>query len=325
MIKFKNRNARYDFHSKCNTKKEEGMKYSEYLGEWLEKSVKPNVKDRTYKRYDSILIGHLYPKLGNLEMDQLTTDLIQNFIWELSQNYAANTVKGIVTVMKSSLVKAESLGIASVRIDRLELPKHHEKLVESFTASEQRKIEQYMTKSGKDKYIGILLCLYTGLRIGELLALEWRDIDFSKGVITVNKSCHDAWENGIYIKMIEPPKTNSSLRVIPLPKQLLPMLKAAKNESKSAFVVSGKDGKTVSVRSYQMTFDLLLKKLGLPHRGFHALRHTFATRALECGMDARTLAELMGHTNPTITLKRYAHSMMEHKQAMMNRLGKNFL
>ena len=309
----------------CNTKKEDGMKYSEFLGEWLEKSVKPNVKDRTYKRYAAILFQHLCPKLGNLEMTELTTDLIQGFIWELSQSYAANTVKGIITVMKSSLVKAESLGITTVRVDHLELPKNHEKLVESFSVSEQRKMERYMMASGKEKFIGIFLCLYTGLRVGELLALEWRDLDFAKGILTVQKSCHDKWEEGAYKKVIESPKTDSSLRVIPLPKQLLPMLKAAKKESQSSFVISGKGGKVVSVRSYQMTFDLLLQKLGLPHRGFHALRHTFATRALECGMDARTLAELMGHTNPTITLKRYAHSMIEHKQAMMNRLGKNFL
>lgn len=315
----------YFFYSTCNTKKENGMKYSEYLGEWLEKSVKPNVKDRTYRRYDSILFQHLCPKLGNVEMADLTTDHIQSFIWELSKSYAANTVKGIFTVVKSSLVKAESLGITSVRVDRLELPKHREKFVESFSVSEQRKMEQFIMASGKEKFIGILLSLYTGLRIGELLALEWRDLDLAKGVLTVQKSCHDTWVNGVYQKMIETPKTNASVRIIPLPKQLLPMLKSAQKESQSSFVVSGKGGKAVSVRSYQMTFDLLLRKLGLPHRGFHALRHTFATRALECGMDVRTLAELMGHTNPTITLKRYAHSMMEHKQAMMNRLGKNFL
>lgn len=84
------------------------------------------------------------------------------------------------------------------------------------------------------------------------------------------------------------------------------------------------EGKTdcgAEVRSYQNTFKLLLKRLKIPHKGFHAIRHTFATRALECGMDVKTLAEILGHKNPTITLKRYAHSMMEHKKEMMNRLG----
>ena len=109
--------------------------------------------------------------------------------------------------------------------------------------------------------------------------------------------------------------------MIPLPKQLLPILKALKKRSDSPFVVSA-NGKPVSVRSYQRSFELLLKKSDIPHKGFHSLRHTFATRAIECGMDVKTLSEILGHKNPTVTLNRYAHSLMEHKQAMMNRLGK---
>ena len=82
------------------------------------------------------------------------------------------------------------------------------------------------------------------------------------------------------------------------------------------------NGKPVSVRSYQRSFELLLKRLNIPHKGFHSLWHTFATRALECGMDVKTLSEILGHKNPTVTLNRYAHSLMEHKAEMMNRLGK---
>ena len=99
------------------------------------------------------------------------------------------------------------------------------------------------------------------------------------------------------------------------------MMKALKKRSVSPFVVSA-SGNPVSVRSYQRSFELLLKKLKIPHRGFHSLRHTFATRALECGMDVKTLSEILGHKNPTVTLNRYAHSLMEHKADMMNRLGK---
>ena len=81
-------------------------------------------------------------------------------------------------------------------------------------------------------------------------------------------------------------------------------------------------GNAVSIRSYQRSFELLLKRQNIVHCGFHSLRHTFATRALECGMDVKTLSEILGHKNPTVTLNRYAHSLLEHKAAMMNRLGK---
>ena len=170
--------------------------------------------------------------------------------------------------------------------------------------------------------IGVLLCLYTGLRLGELIALEWTDVDLSKAELHVNKTCfYGKNKNGGYRRYINEPKTLSSVRVIPFPKQLLPILREAKKRSQSPYVVA--DGEEpVSVRSYQRSFELLQKKLKIPRRGFHSLRHTFATRALECGMDVKTLSEILGHKNPTITLNRYVHSLMEHKRDMMNRLGK---
>ena len=102
---------------------------------------------------------------------------------------------------------------------------------------------------------------------------------------------------------------------------MLAMLKSIKKRSKSEYVVANGPN-PVCVRSYQRSFTLLLRKLKIPHKGFHALRHTFATRALECGMDVKTLSEILGHKNATVTLNRYVHSLMEHKQEMMNKVGK---
>ena len=169
---------------------------------------------------------------------------------------------------------------------------------------------------------GVLLCFYTGLRIGELLALKWCDIDFQKGILTVSRSCHDGkGKDGKYTRIEDTPKTLSSRRCIPLSKQLIPLIKEAKKKSRPNYVVANGE-KPMSVRSYQESFNLLLKKLKIPHRGFHSIRHTFATRALECGMDVKTLSEILGHKSPTITLNRYSHSLLEHKKEMMNRLGK---
>ena len=302
------------------------MKYIDWLIQWLENYIRPSVKMRTYERYKLIIEQHIKDKIGGLNLNDLSPLVLQSFITELLQSgnrktgkgLSANSVNAIISVIQSSLKTAHLLGLTKeYTADKIKRPKLIERPVECFSLKEQKQIEQAVLNSKKDKLFGILLCLYSGLRIGELIALQWSDIDFVKGVLTVSKSCHDG-KGGL---VIDEPKTANSRRLIPLPKQLLPILKDVKKRSDSPFVVSA-NGKPVSVRSYQRSFELLLKRLNIPHKGFHSLRHTFATRALECGMDVKTLSEILGHKNPTVTLNRYAHSLMEHKADMMNRLGK---
>jgi integrase len=224
--------------------------------------------------------------------------------------------------LQNSLKTAHLIGLTPEYVaNKIKRPKTVEKQVDCFTIREQKKIEQYVLHSPKDKLFGVVLCLYTGLRIGELLALTWKDIDFGKGLLFVSKTCHDGNDGQNHTRIIDSPKTVHSRRVIPLPKQILPLLKNLKKRSNCEYIIADGD-KPVFVRSYQRTFELLLKKLGIAHKGFHSLRHTFATRALECGMDVKTLSELLGHKNATVTLNRYAHSLLEHKTDMMNRLGK---
>ena len=302
------------------------MKYIDWLIQWLENYIRPSVKVRTYERYKLIIEQHIKDKIGSIELDDLNPLVLQSFITELLQSgnrktgkgLSASSVNAVISVIQGSLKTAHMLGLTKeYTADKLKRPKLTEKPVECFTLAEQKQIEHAIRRGKKDKLYGIILCLYSGLRIGELIALKWSDIDFAKGILAVSKSCHDG-KNGL---IIDEPKTSTSRRVIPLPKQLLPMMKALKRRSVSPFVVSA-SGNPVSVRSYQRSFELLLKKLKIPHKGFHSLRHTFATRAIECGMDVRTLSEILGHKNPTITLNRYAHSLMEHKADMMNRVGK---
>ena len=302
------------------------MKYIEWLNIWLNNYIKPSAKERTYIRYEQLIRTHIAPKIGGKDVNDLTPIILQSFVTELlssgndktGKGLSANMVNAIISVLQNSLRTAHLLGyLREYTANMIKRPKLNERKIECFTLAEQKKIESAVFDSKKTKMFGIVLCLYTGLRIGELIALQWEDIDLQKGLLTVARSCHDT-SGGI---VSDEPKTATSRRVIPLPKQLLPKLKSIKKSSNSDFVVSA-DGNAVSVRSYQRSFELLLKRQNIVHRGFHSLRHTFATRALECGMDVKMLSEILGHKNPTVTLNRYAHSLLEHKVAMMNRLGK---
>lgn len=306
------------------------MRYEEWLKIWLEDYVKPSVKIRTYQRYGQIVRTHIVPHLGGIELNDLTPITLQRFTSDLlntgnkktGKGLSANFVNTVISVMQNSLKTAHIIGLTSNLVaNKIKRPKTQEKQVDCFTVQEQKKIENYVLNCKKDKLFGVVLCFYTGLRVGELLALTWSDIDFGKGLLFVSKTCHDGNDGKSHIRVIDTPKTVNSRRVIPLPKQILPHLKKLKKRSLCDFVIAD-DDKPVFVRSYQRTFELLLKKLDISHKGFHSLRHTFATRALECGMDVKTLSEILGHKNATITLNRYAHSMIEHKQDMMNRLGK---
>lgn len=307
------------------------MNYKDWLAIWLENYVRPTAKSRTYEQYDYMVRLHVSPTLGETPLSDLTTMRLQHFITNLLQGgnlatgkgMAANTVNTVITVIQNSLKTASILGyIAESPAEKIKRPKKTERQIECFTPKEQKRIEDVCKSHKKAKMLGVVLCLYTGLRIGELLALEWSDIDFVKGVLTVSKTCRDGkGETGKHI--VDTPKTVTSKRIIPLPRQIIPLLKSAKKESDCKYVVSEK-GMPISTRSYQRSFELILKRAKVSRRGFHVLRHTFATRAIECGMDVKTLSEILGHKNPTVTLNRYVHSLMEHKKEMMNRVGKFF-
>lgn len=300
------------------------MQYKEWLDEWLELYIKASAKERTYRKYRQQTEKYILPALGEYDVNDLTAIELQKFSMSLTRSgLAPNSVNFVCAVLKSSLRRGASLGL----IDRqysgsIVRPKVRSGKVTCFSMEEQRKIERYILSKREPYLLGILLCLYSGLRIGELLALTWEDIDFRKGTLSVSKSCHDSWVQNRYVKVMDTTKTPSSERTIPLPRQIIVYLKQARKQTGARFVVAGKSEYGAEIRVYQRTFERILQRLNIEHRGFHALRHTFATRALEVGMDVKTLSEILGHRNPTITLQRYAHSLMDHKAEMMNKVGR---
>lgn len=302
------------------------MLYKEWLEIWLNNYIRTSCKQKTYVMYKQIATQRVIPSLGDRNLEKITPQAIQQFVTELMipkegcKPLSVNTINLTISVIQSSLKTAFILGyIKSYEANKISRPKIVEKKVECFSVLEQKRIENEVMKSEKIKLYGIVICMYTGLRLGELLALRWDNVDMANCQLSVENTCY--YVHGE--RVIDTPKTSNSIRTIPFPKQLLPLFKALYKSRKTPFVIEA-NGKPLSIRSYQRSFELLLNKIHVQHKGFHSLRHTFATRALECGMDVKTLSELLGHKNPNITLKRYAHSMLEYKVQMMNKLGKMF-
>ncbi len=306
------------------------MTIKELLFMWLDNYEKERVKPRTYSRYQSIIELHLVPEFGDISIENLKRRAIQEFLTKKKKE--GNLLSGkelssastnlMLTVLSMAFEHAIDMEICEdnpcVRLKRI--PEDSKK-IEAFTRDEQKKIETYIQDSDDRRLFGILLGFYSGMRIGELIALEWSDVDFDKGIIHVNKTVYrDKSKTGKWEVCIDKPKTKSSERIIPLPACIVDMMRDYSLTTKSNYVVENKKGERMSIRSYQYIFEKLTEKVGVRKLNFHAIRHSFATRAIECGMDIKTLSEIMGHKNASITLNRYAHSMLDTKIAMMNKL-----
>lgn len=300
--------------AKCSSSKLKNRSYSDmHLSEWLAIWVENNNwKQSTKELYRRHIINHINPKLGKLPLKKINTEIIQNFIFSLQ--LAPATVRLIYTVLKTALKSAEEKGYVKDIWLKVKLPQKAKAEVMVLTPQEQRKLERALSDSND---IGILICLYMGLRIGEICALKWNDIDLKNQVIQIK---------GTQIRMngelkITAPKSRASERTIPIPNILLGPLKSHKRDGE--YVLSH-NGEMVEVRTYRRRFKKLLQIADLPDIKFHALRHTFSTRALEVGMDYKTLSEILGHASVAITMDLYVHSLDEHKKRQINKLNQIF-
>lgn len=300
------------------------------LTEWLEIYQKEHIKARTYSRYQGLITMHIVPALGDRSISELGRREIQDFLSQQKKDgnmrngekLSATSTNMMLSVLNLAFEYACDMEYVEenpcVRVRRT---KAETKKIEAFTVEEQRAIETEIARAEDKRLHGILLCLYTGLRIGELLGLTWNDVDLERGVIKITKTVYrEKNENGAWQLCIDTPKTKASDRVIPLPEYITNMLQMDCESALTPYVVENKKGERMSIRSYQYMFAKLTERAGVRKLNFHALRHTFATRAIECGMDIKTVADIMGHQNASITLNRYAHCMLDHKIEMMQKL-----
>ncbi len=281
---------------------------SVWLHSWIQSQT--FLKPTTKRVYISHIDNQIIPAIGNIPLRKLSTDVLQEFVNELE--VSAATAKTIFSILKLALIAAEDKGYINNVWSKVKLPKKDSRTVRVLTESEQRQLEKSL-RTNED--IGILICLYTGLRIGELCALKWENIDFETATLSVVGT---QTRTGAGVGVTSP-KSRSSNRKIPIPMFLAEKIRALPRTSE--YVLSY-DGKPYDVRTYRRHFKRVLKRAGLPDIKFHSLRHTFATRALEVGMDYKTLSEILGHSSTAITLDLYAHSLDEHKKNEMNKVGK---
>lgn len=308
--------------------------YKDWIYEWLIEK-KDYIKESTYANYSNNIFNHIIPKLGNYHLNQINHKIIQDFLLELSKNgrkdntggLSEKTIKDITIIVKGSIKKA----INENKIKYIELsfnyPKDNkDKSIYILTKHEQNKITNYVLNNCTSKNIGLLISLYSGIRIGELCALQWKDVDFKNNKLTISKTIQRIYikdkDNNISKIIVSTPKTKNANREIPINKDFLEILKKLKSE-KDNYVLSN-TSKYVEPRTYRKHFNKVLRKLKIKQFNFHSLRHTFATNCISLGCDYKTVSELLGHANVNITLNLYVHPRYSQKKKCIDLISKIF-
>lgn len=282
-------------------------------------SLKNKVKISTYNVYERYINNHIYPFFEKIRLRDLSKGILQSFV-NAHSDLAPSTIKGIFSTVKEALKLAYDEGYIDAVWLGVALPKKKGRPVEVFSKEEQHMIECTLNFQENPNDIGILICLYTGLRIGEVCGLQWSDVDFQSNKIYVNRTIQRMSIDG-KSKLVElPPKSENSRRNMPIPVFLAEELSKIKSMSTNSYVLN-LNSHVMDPRCYQNQYKRILEKCGVKYRNFHCLRHTFSVRALELGFDVKTLSEVLGHSDATITLQRYAHSLDEHKRNSMEKLA----
>lgn len=312
----------------ASKKKKRTYKYDALLPLWL-RSIRFNLKESSYSRYMQLIRSHLLPALGSYYLEELTTQKLEREIERMllsgkigsEEGLSAKMVTDILSIIKSSVLwcKAEGYYVPCETV-KLKVKKEIREM-RVLGTHEQKRLQNVLLSNMNQYKLGVLVALYTGLRIGEVCGLRWEDIDLQEQVLHVRRAVQRIKNfsgKGKKTKiLISPPKRNS-IRDIPLPNYLLMYLE--KYESiPDDYLLTGKQ-KYAEPRLLQYHFKRFITESQIEDANFHALRHTFATRCVEAGFDVKSLSEILGHADVNITLNRYVHSSYRLKKDNMNKL-----
>lgn len=304
--------------------------YDKWLDDWLI-SKKIIVKESTYIRYKNTIENHIKPELGKYPVNKISSELIENFIINKLQNgklsgggLSNKSLSDIMVIIKETFKFAQNHGeIVNCNFSRLPIRKTTNEMRVLSVAEEQKLVT--VISNSTDRYkLGVLICLYTGIRIGELCALKCKNISITDKTLKIESTmqrlqCDDSNCVSKTKIIVTDPKTYNSVRIIPLPdfllEKMIPFITVP-----NAYLLSGNSINIVEPRTMQNRFKSYLKQAMITDANFHSLRHTFATRCVEVGFDVKTLSEILGHSSVKITLDKYVHSSLQLKRMSMEKL-----
>ncbi|MCD9855788.1 site-specific integrase [Chryseobacterium aahli] len=284
------------------------------------------VKKSSFSAYVLLLENHLLPKFA--EVSSIEEEEVQQFVFQkLEQGLSQKSIKDVLIVLKMVMkFGAKYKWIQYTPFD-IQYPTVREnQSIEVLTRTHQKKVMNYIQEHFTFRNLGVYICLCSGMRIGEICALTWEDIDTDNGIINIRKTIQRIYiiEDGKRRTelLLDTPKTKNSIREVPMSRDLLRMLKPFKKIVNPLFFVLTNDAKPTEPRTYRSYYKNLMKQLEIPEIKFHGLRHSFATRCIESKCDYKTVSVLLGHSNISTTLNLYVHPNLEQKKKAIDQMFK---
>ena len=288
-----------------------------------------DVKTSTRERYWFMLERHIVPYFGKTPASKLTAKVLSAFLLHLKENgrldgkggLSAKTVRDLAVLLKTLLRFAQREYHCVCDALNAKLPSCKQKNIEVLSEQELAVMSKALSPSKKIT-CAVMLALHAGLRVGEVCALRVRDINFMTGTIQISRSVQRMTLNGKSQLLVQRPKSDSSERIVPLPDDMMAYLKkAVSGLPQDAYILTGRKDKPMEPRTYQYYFESVLHRCGVRKRSYHTLRHTYATRCIENGIDVKSVSEMLGHADITTTLRLYVHPSMDSKRQAVQKIS----
>lgn len=293
---------------------------------------RPYIKDSTYATYINLISNHILPYFGEMCLREINANKNQEFIWHLSQNgrldqrggLSAKTIKDIMVLWSAIINDAAKENYIHAITGKYKYPiTQKNKQTKCLSVNQEYQLIILLKQNMCLRNAGILLVLSTGIRIGELCALRWSGIELESKTISITQTLQRIYlkdeDKGTSKIIISTPKSDKSIRAIPISENIANLLEQYQNQNE-AFFLTGMKEKYMEPRIYRAYYNRLMQKYSMQYVPFHGLRHTFATRCIEAGCDYKTLSEILGHADVSTTMRLYVHSDMDKKRKYIEKM-----